>query len=193
MFAGVFSRPLRLPLRCSNTLQLRRAFATPAEPSDLRDESLDKKPRKSTTPLRRSASASLPIRANPTPTRSAIQPVFTLATAERYLLSRMRGVPALPAHSQKFHEAWWVPRWGRDGKEGEVFVFANGSFVCWGLEEDEAHRFAVEVIGRVPGIEVSPLKVGVTHLGNSIMDWLVFLKRNVGRRNRRTRIRRGPH
>ncbi|KAJ7364059.1 hypothetical protein DFH08DRAFT_682100 [Mycena albidolilacea] len=170
MFAGVFSRPLRLPLRCSNTLQLRRAFATPAEPSDLRDESLDKKPRKSTTPLRRSASASLPIRANPTPTRSAIQPVFTLATAERYLLSRMRGVPALPVHSQKFHEAWWVPRWGRDGKEGEVFVFGNGSFVCWGLEEDEAHRFAVEVIGRVPGIEVSPLKVAETEELEFVVD-----------------------
>ncbi|KAF8206406.1 hypothetical protein K438DRAFT_2089154 [Mycena galopus ATCC 62051] len=86
--------------------------------------------------------------------QGSIQTVFTLATAERYLLSRMRGFPVLPSHSQKFHESWWVPRWGKDGKQGEVFVFANGSFVCWGLEEDEAHRFAVEIIGRIPGIEV---------------------------------------
>ncbi|KAF7374875.1 DUF155 domain-containing protein [Mycena sanguinolenta] len=165
MFPTVFSRSsLRFP-RYNYALQLRRAFATPAEPQDLRDESMDKKPRKYTTPLRRSASASLPIRANPTPTRSSIQTVFTLATAERYLLSRMRGFPVLPSHSQKFHESWWIPRWGKHGKEGEVFVFANGSFVCWGLEEDEAHRFAVEVIGRIPGIEVSPLKASPGNRG----------------------------
>ncbi|KAJ7274376.1 hypothetical protein B0H12DRAFT_1088376 [Mycena haematopus] len=169
MFATVFSRSLR-PSRCSYALQLRRAFATPAEPQDLHDETMEKKPRKSTTPLRRSASASLPIRANPTPTRSSIQTVFTLATAERYLLSRMRGFPTLPWPSQKFHDSWWVPRWGKDGKEGEVFVFANGSFVCWGLEEDAAHRFAVEVIGRIPGIEVSPLKVPETEELEFVVD-----------------------
>lgn len=37
-------------------------------------------------------------------------------------------------------------------------MFANGSFVCWGLGEEDARRFAVEVIGRAPGIEVDPLK-----------------------------------
>ncbi|KAJ6513233.1 hypothetical protein C8R45DRAFT_962903 [Mycena sanguinolenta] len=170
LFATVFSRPSLRLSRCSYGLQLRRAFATPAEPQDLRDDTMDKKPRKSTTPLRRSASASLPIRVNPTPTRSSIQTVFTLATAERYLLSRMRGFPVLPTHSQKFHESWWIPRWGKDRKEGEVFVFANGSFVCWGLEEDEAHRFAVEVIGRIPGIEVSPLKVPETEELEFVVD-----------------------
>jgi uncharacterized Rmd1/YagE family protein len=91
--------------------------------------------------------------------QGSIQTVFTLATAERYLLSRMRNHPELPPKSRKFHESWWISRWGKPGKEGEVFVFANGSFVCWGLEEDEAHRFALEVIGRVPGIEVEPLKL----------------------------------
>ncbi|KAJ7126975.1 cytoplasmic protein [Mycena epipterygia] len=162
MLANVFSRRLFLP-RCS--VQFRRAFATPSASQDIRDE--DKKPRKSTTPLRRSASASLPIRANP---RSSIQTVFTLATAERYLLSRMRSHPELPPHSQKFHESWWISRWGNKGREGEVFVFANGSFVCWGLEEEEAHRFALEVIGRVPGIEVAPLTVPETEELEFVVD-----------------------
>ncbi|KAJ6619771.1 hypothetical protein B0H10DRAFT_2163831 [Mycena sp. CBHHK59/15] len=121
-------------------------------PHDVRDD--DKKPRKSTTPLRRSASESLPIRSNPTPTRGSIQTVFTLATAERYLLSRMRGHPERLPHSQKFHESWWVSRWGETGKEGEVFMFANGSFV----------------IGRIPGIEVAPLKVPETEELEFVVD-----------------------
>ncbi|KAF9475392.1 hypothetical protein BDN70DRAFT_935904 [Pholiota conissans] len=113
---------------------------------------------KSTTPLRRSASASLPIRSNPTPTRGVIKPIFTLATAERYILSRLRTHPDLPARSQALHESWWIPKWGEPGKEGEVFVFSNGSIVCWGLGEAEARRFTKEVIERAPGIEVSSLK-----------------------------------
>ncbi|KAJ6531813.1 hypothetical protein B0H19DRAFT_1188698 [Mycena capillaripes] len=168
MFATAFSRRLPVPRCGAHISQFRRAFATPAESQDIRGEA--KKPRKSTTPLRRSASASLPIRSNPTPTRSSIQTVFTLATAERYLLSRMRGHPELPTHAQKFHESWWISRWGKEGKEGEVFVFANGSFVCWGLEEDEAHRFALEVIGRVPGIQVAPLKVPETEELEFVVD-----------------------
>jgi len=120
----------------------------------------DAKPKpKSTTPLRRSASASLPIRANPTPTRGNIQPIFTLATAERYLLSRLRSHPNLPARSQALHESWWIPKWGDEGsRQGEIFVFSNGSIVCWGLVEEDAKRFAAEVIDHAPGIEVGPLK-----------------------------------
>lgn len=113
---------------------------------------------KATTSLRRDASASLPIRANPTPTRGSIQPVFTLATAERYILPRLHGSPSLPQTARTFQEAYWIPRWGKQDKEGEVFVFSNGSFVCWGLGEDEAHRFKEEVIQSVPGVEVAPLK-----------------------------------
>ncbi|KAJ7066974.1 hypothetical protein C8F01DRAFT_1119794 [Mycena amicta] len=138
----------------------RRAFATPATSNDLPDD--NKKPRKSTTPLRRSASESLPIRVNPTPTRSSIQPVSTLATAEFFRLSRLRGHPELPATSQKFYDS--------PGKEGEIFVFGNGSMVCWGLDEDDAHRFALEVIGRVPGAEVSPLKVPETEGLEFVVD-----------------------
>lgn len=101
---------------------------------------LKQKP-KASTPLRRTAAASLPIRSNPTPTRSPIQPVLTFATAERYLPIRLR--THLPRHSQKVHDAWWVPRWG---ERGEAFVFPNGSFVCWGATEEEAQLFAKNVL-----------------------------------------------
>jgi len=39
---------------------------------------------------------------------------------------------------------------------GEVFVFANGSFVCWGLGEAEARKFAAEVLAKA-GVEVERL------------------------------------
>ena len=112
---------------------------------------------KASTPLRRAASASLPIRSNPTPTRSDIHPIFTYASAERYLMPSLRA--ALPAGSQLLHDAWWVPRWTDkvSGKEGEVFVFGNGSFVCWGLGEEEAERFKEHILSRC-GAEVAPLK-----------------------------------
>ncbi len=50
-----------------------------------------------------------------------------------------------------------MPKWGGPGKEGEVFVFSNGSIVCWGLGEAEAKRFTREIISRAPGIEVTTL------------------------------------
>ncbi|KAK0494955.1 hypothetical protein EDD18DRAFT_1076287 [Armillaria luteobubalina] len=51
---------------------------------------------------------------------------------------------------------------GPKDREGEVFVFANGSFVCWGLGEQDARTFASEVLRHVPGIEISPLKEAET-------------------------------
>lgn len=132
---------------------------------------IDARPKpKSTTPLRRSASASLPIRANPTPTRGNIQPIFTLATAERYLLSRLRSHPDLPPRSRALHESWWIPKWGDEGKEGEIFVFPNGSIVCWGLGEQDAKKFTAEVIDRTPGIEVGPLKEHETEELDFVLD-----------------------
>jgi uncharacterized Rmd1/YagE family protein len=125
---------------------------------------------KATTPLRRSASASIPIRATRTPTRGDIQTVFTLATAERYLLSRLRLHPNLPARAQALNESWWIPKWGQPGKEGEVFVFSNGSFVCWGLGEQDARRFAAEVIDRTPGIKVAPLAEAETEELEFVVD-----------------------
>ncbi|EEB92349.1 hypothetical protein MPER_09158, partial [Moniliophthora perniciosa FA553] len=146
-------------LRSANSC--RRFFATNSKPKDADPDSLKSKP-KAKTPLRRSASASLPIRSNPTPTRSEIQPVFTLATSQRYLLSRLRGHPNPPPNSRILHESWWVPNWGPENKKGEVFVFGNGSFVCWGLEEEDARKFAKDVLGRVQGFQMAPLKVAET-------------------------------
>jgi uncharacterized Rmd1/YagE family protein len=54
-----------------------------------------------------------------------------------------------------------VPKWGEKGKEGEVFVFANGSFVCWGLGEEDAKIFAEKVLSR-PSVEVGSLKEAET-------------------------------
>jgi uncharacterized Rmd1/YagE family protein len=54
------------------------------------------------------------------------------------------------------HDSWWVPRWKANGKEGEVFVFENGSLVCWGLDEKDARTFAKQYIARV-GVEVDHL------------------------------------
>jgi uncharacterized Rmd1/YagE family protein len=131
----------------------RRGYAS--EPTTLRQGSL--KP-KAHTPLRRTASDSLSIRANPKPTQSEIQPISTLATSERYLLTRLR--TRLPPTARPLHDAYWVPRWsssssgggegGGEGeqrrREGEIFIFSNGSFVCWGLAEEDAMRFRRDVL-----------------------------------------------
>ncbi|KAI0033074.1 hypothetical protein K488DRAFT_48501 [Vararia minispora EC-137] len=118
-------------------------------------EASQQKP-KALTPLRRTApSASATIRSNPTPTRSEIQPIFTYATAERYWLPSLRH--RLTEDSVLLHDACWIPRWdGEDGKQGEVFVFANGSFVCWGLTEKDAHRFRKAVL-QPAGAEIGPV------------------------------------
>lgn len=110
---------------------------------------------KAATQLRRSASASLPIRANPTPTRSQIQPVSILTTAERYILPQMRA--KLPQGALKLHESWWIPRWETKHGQGEVFVFENGSLVCWGLGEEDARLFAKQHVDRKV-VEVQHLK-----------------------------------
>ncbi|KAI3604460.1 hypothetical protein WG66_008665 [Moniliophthora roreri] len=151
----------RPTLASRSTNSCRRFFATHSKSKDADPDSLKSKP-KAKTPLRRSASASLPIRSNPTPTRSEIQPVFTLATSQRYLLSRLRGHPNPPPNSRILHESWWVPNWGPEDKKGEVFVFGNGSFVCWGLEEEDARKFVKDVLGCVQGFQVAPLKVAET-------------------------------
>lgn len=130
-------KPSRNPLRLCTPFRISaRGFADDTKPP---------KP-KASTPLRRAASASLTIRSNPTPTRSTIQPVFTLTTAERFILPRLRA--HLPASAHVLQEAWWVPKWSANGKDGEVFIFGNGSIVCWGLGEAEAHQFAAEVLAK---------------------------------------------
>ena len=126
----------------SNSSPLLRTFASgPSKP----------KP-KETTALRRAAAASQLIRTNPTPTRSDIQPVFTLSTAERYDFDKLGD--RLPASAQIVHQACWIPKYGK----GEIFVFPNnGSFVCWGLSEAEARKFARKVLG-FQGVQVGRLR-----------------------------------
>ena len=90
--------------------------------------------------------------------------MFTLSTAERYDFRTVRD--RLPASSQSVHEAWWVPKYGK----GEVFVFPNnGSFVCWGLSEHEARKFARQVLG-FQGVQVGPLKEPETEELDFITD-----------------------
>jgi len=143
-----------------------RLYATKRQNSE---DSPKPKPTATTT-LRRSALQSMPIRTNPTPTRGDIQTVFTLATAERFLLSRLRSHPDLPPRSQALFDAWWIPKWGKPGREGEVFVFSNGSLVCWGLPAEEAKRFSEEIIGAVPGVEVLPLREAETEVLEFVVD-----------------------
>lgn len=137
----------------------RRGYAsewTQPPPQDASSSSL--KP-KAHTPLRRTASDSLSIRTNPKPTQSDIQPISTLATAERYLLARLRTRLPSALGARPLHDAYWVPNWcgnsnssgdrgDADGgkREGEVFIFRNGSFVCWGLTEEDAVRFRRDVL-----------------------------------------------
>ena len=66
---------------------------------------------------------------------------------------------ALPDGAVLLHDAWWVPRWtdAGSGKEGEVFVFGNGSIVCWGLGEAAAARFAADVVSRSQAA-IAPLR-----------------------------------
>ncbi|KAI0367768.1 hypothetical protein BV20DRAFT_999888 [Pilatotrama ljubarskyi] len=134
------------------TRMARRGFAEVRSPP----QDIPKPKPKASTALRRAASASLPIRSNPNPTRSDIQPIFTYATAERYLMQNLRN--SLPQGTVMLHDAWWVPKWtdSQTGKEGEIFLFANGSFVCWGLGEDEARRFAQQVLSG-SAAEIAPL------------------------------------
>ncbi|KAF8627023.1 hypothetical protein AX15_004603 [Amanita polypyramis BW_CC] len=86
------------------------------------------------------------------------------------MLTRLRSHPYLPPRSQTLFDAWWIPRWGKPGREGEVFVFSNGSLVCWGLQEDDAKRFAEQIISSVPGVEISPLREVETEELDFVVD-----------------------
>ncbi|KAG8954482.1 hypothetical protein FRC04_011809 [Tulasnella sp. 424] len=129
-------------LRCNSTLA-----PEPTEPSSTAPPPRTPKPKpnKSATALKRTASASLPIRHNPTPTRGDIRPVFTFSTVEKYnrfALSRL-----LPS-AIEFEEAFWVPAWSYKGEPCEVWVFFNGSVVIWGAGEDAARKFISDVFER---------------------------------------------
>jgi hypothetical protein len=153
----------RLPHHTIIAIAARRGYASESSSSSALPLPQGSLKPKAHTPLRRTASDSLPIRANPKPTQSEIQPISTVATSERYLLTRLR--TRLPPSARPLHDAYWVPKWssgegesGGEGvrREGEVFIFGNGSFVCWGLAEEDAMRFRRDVL--IPArAEVGPL------------------------------------
>jgi required for meiotic nuclear division protein 1 len=75
------------------------------------------------------------------------------------------------------HDAWYIPQWstktvpGTDAQQkGEVFVFANGSFVCWGLDESGAHDFAQRVLRARKDVEVGRLKEAETEELDFVTD-----------------------
>lgn len=113
---------------------------------------------KSNTSLRKTASASLSIREKPTATRGAIKPVFTLSTAERYLLPPLLKVMK-SSNAIMFAEALWLPqvrgqKYSGDAEDfGEAFVFENGCAVFWGIQEDDARRFLDSLVRR-NGVEI---------------------------------------
>ena len=142
-----------------------RTYASSSKEPESKDAAKSKP--KAATQLRRSASASLPIRANPTPTRSNIQQVFVLTTAEKYSLTQLRR--HLPASAKSFHEAWWIPKWRANGEEGEVFIFQNGSFVCWGMGEVAAQEVSSKLIDH-PNVQYERLEEPETEDVEFIVD-----------------------
>lgn len=133
------------------------------------------KPNKSPSSLKRTASASLPIRSNPTPTRGAIQPIYTFATAERYDLTRIRY--ALPSSAVEFEEAYWTPLPSSSSRAtlsgaaaGEAWVFRNGTVVCWGLEEQDSKNFVESLVRDAHTAQVSPLKIVETEELEFVID-----------------------
>ncbi|KAG8905551.1 hypothetical protein FRB99_008750 [Tulasnella sp. 403] len=130
----------------SISFQLRNTSATPPT------KAAKPKPNKSTTALKRVASASLPIRQSPT--RGTIRPVFTFSTAERYDLSQVR---RLPSGAVKFEQALWIPSWTYKGDTCELWIFDNGSVVCWGAGEDTARAFLRNIFEKNPAVQVGLL------------------------------------
>lgn len=97
---------------------------------------------KTTTSLRKAASASQSIRETQTPTRGAIQPVWTLSTAERYSLPRLQSV--LGKEAVVLAESLWIPNLRKSidkSTGGEAFVFENGCVVSWGVQEEDTRQF----------------------------------------------------
>jgi hypothetical protein len=111
---------------------------------------------KAHTSLRRTAFDSLSIRANPKPTQSEIQPISTLATSERYLLTRLR--TRLPPTARPLHDAYWVPKWSSGG-EGEGEGNNDGEGAGAGTARARARRGAK--------VKCSSLAMGVSCVGDS--------------------------
>ena len=151
--------------------------ATP-ESETLKSEILPPKP-KSNTNLRKTASASLSIREKPTATRGAILPVFTISTAERYILppllknlessnaTMLADALWLPAvHAQQTHRGEDVEV---EHNVGEAFIFGNGCAVFWGIQEEDARRFLNNLV-RNTGVEIGQYTEEETEEVEFVMD-----------------------
>ena len=155
-------RPVRRQLCFPPSIPTRRVAHTALAHPPTSSSAPKPKPNKSPSSLKRTASASLPIRSNPTPTRGAIQPVYTFATAEKYNLASIRN--ALPASAVRFEEAFWTPIVARGGPSssnsvsGEAWVFGNGTVVCWGLQEGASRKFVHDLIKRSQNAQIAALK-----------------------------------
>ncbi len=128
-----------------------RALASSTKPSG--QTSTKSRPNQSSASLKRTASASLPIRENPTPTRGTIQPVIAFATSERFNFDELS--KALPQSVRRFEEALWAPV-NVPSSHGEVWIFGNGAIVCWGLDEEASRTFAQNITLRAPHAVFSP-------------------------------------
>ena len=61
-----------------------------------------------------------------------------------------------------FESSWWIPSWSANGQEGEVWIFENGSIVCWGMGENEARQFTEEFLARTRYSQVNQLEEAET-------------------------------
>lgn len=162
---------LRLPLLRPVPLQgsLRNASSQASTTATSQAAAPKPKPNKSPSSLKRTASASLPIRANPNPTRGAIQPIYTFTTAESYDLTRLRY--ALPSRAVLFEDAFWTPIKDADNDgPGEAWVFRNGTVVCWGTEEGASREFVDQMVRSAHTAQVSPLNMVETEELEFVID-----------------------
>lgn len=106
--------------------------------------------------------------------------VYAWATAYSYSFSELIRSGRLPANYQVFedNEVIHIPQWpisssaGASGSSrGEVFIFRSGSYVTWGLDEEQSRRFLRNVIqGRDLKYQV---EVGrYSQIGDEAMDYL---------------------
>ncbi|KAJ9474801.1 MIOREX complex component 10 [Pseudozyma hubeiensis] len=116
--------------------------------------------------------------------------VYAWATAHSYSFSELVRSGRLPANFQVFedNEVIHVPQWpvsaassaaategvaaaGGSASRGEVFIFRSGSYVTWGMDEEQSQRFLRSVIqGRDLKFQV---EVGrYSQIGDEAMDYL---------------------
>ncbi|BEI80000.1 hypothetical protein CcaverHIS002_0105290 [Cutaneotrichosporon cavernicola] len=163
----LFSRRHFHPIRLASTSPNQAPVSS--QPRQSIERARPTRPPKQAThkpPRRRMEAASLPLRNETAPTRGPILQCIAHTTAERYDLS------ALAVTLRRLGVRWDEPWKGRGGAErlirgkdvrpeaedegddlgfeygerGEILVFHSGSFVTWGLTEEEGRAFLRNVI-----------------------------------------------